>query len=29
MKIWTQLNMSPLSWMVTDVGESSIKNLEI
>jgi len=29
MKIWTQLNMSPLLWMVTDVGESSIKNLEI
>ena len=28
MKIWTQLNMSPLSWMATDVGESSIKNLE-
>ena len=29
MKIWIQLNMLPLSWMGTDVGESSIKNLEI
>ena len=27
MKIWTQLNTSPLLWMATDVGESSIKNL--
>ena len=29
MKIWTQLNMSPLLWMVMDAGGSSIKNLEI
>ncbi len=29
MKIWTQLNMSPLLWMAMDAGVSSIKNLEI
>jgi hypothetical protein len=29
MKIWIQLNMSPLLWMVTDDGELNIKNLEI
>ena len=29
MKIWTQLNMSPLLWMAMDVGVLSIKNLEI
>ena len=29
MKIWTQLNMSPLLWMAMDAGGSSIKNLEI
>ena len=29
MKIWTQLNMSPLLWMAMDAGGSSIENLEI
>ena len=29
MKIWTQLNMSPLLWMAMVAGGSSIKNLEI
>jgi len=29
MKIWIQLNMSPLLWMAMDVGALNIKNLEI